>query len=116
MILAYFTPYLGYFYGPVFRGHYRTGLKGIARGFCPYCNHEDDQSNFMTKAQVEYLQSIALKTFVEPLLKDFGRSLEQSTRGGFIQIKVKTSGGVFRVKYYQERDLETCVIFDSFFL
>jgi len=55
---------------------------------------------------------------VEPGLRKLERSfkeLERATRGGFIQIKVKTkrSPMIFPLKYYQEKEVETYVTCDN---
>jgi len=83
---------------------------------CPYCEHLADSSEFATPEQLEYAKSIAVKKMVEPILRDFERSLrdlERFTRGSFIQVKVHTSGTYFPVQYYTERALETTVVCDS---
>ena len=83
---------------------------------CPYCEHRDSHSRFFTKDQQKYVESIVNRDVVQPLFRKLEQSvrrLEQSTRGSFLQIKVKTSGLDFSLKHYQERDLETHVACDS---
>ncbi|MDD4353584.1 MAG: hypothetical protein PHN56_03945 [Candidatus Nanoarchaeia archaeon] len=98
-----------------FKIKFGTGLP-IHQYTCPYCNYTGDNDEFFTEAQIEYGKSVAIKKVVGPILDSFHRSfkkLETSTKGGFIQIKVRTSGNVFKIKYYQEKILETNVICDS---
>lgn len=92
-----------------------TGLP-IDYHICPYCNYKGSNNEFFTKEQLEYAKSIAVKKVIDPLLDQFGSSLkklETSTRGGFIQIKVSSSGSPLRIKYYQEKSLETDVTCDN---
>lgn len=99
-----------------FKIKFGTGLKGELPCHCPYCGHAADHLSFMTKAQNDYLESIAMKEVLGPILDELDKSfkqLEQSTRNSFIQIKVKTSGDPVRIQYYRERELETHVICDS---
>lgn len=92
-----------------------TGLS-IKYHICPYCDYKGGNNEFFTEEQIEYAKSIAIKKAVEPIFDNFHKSLkklETSTRGGFIQIKVRTSGNIFKIKHYQEKILETNVICDS---
>ena len=92
-----------------------TGLP-IQHCYCPYCDYEGDSNTFWTPDQLEYAHSvgkkIAYNKFVEPLLNDLTKSfkkLENSTRGGFLQIKVtqKRDKPFFSIKSYSELELET---------
>lgn len=97
-----------------FKVKFGTGLP-TSHCICPYCREEADHSQFFTEAQIEYARSFAVREVLGPELRKLERSfkeLERSTRGGFIQFKVKTSGFNFPLKYYQERELETHVICD----
>lgn len=98
-----------------------TGLP-TSRCHCPYCGYTGDHNEFFTKDQIEYAKSIALREVVErviePELKKLEHSfkeLERATRGGFIQIKVKTQRSPMRfpLKYYQEKEVETYVTCDN---
>jgi len=83
---------------------------------CPYCGYKGDHREFFTRDQIEYAKSVALKEFLGPELRKLERSfkqLERSTRGGFIEIKVTMRRRPFRLKFYQERELETHVVCDS---
>ena len=98
-----------------FKVKFGTGLPTTVC-ICPYCGEKQDHDQFFTKAQIEYAESIAVKEVLGPELKKLEKSfkdLERSTRGGFIQIKVKSSGLNFPIKYYQEKELETQIICDS---
>lgn len=92
-----------------------TGLP-TTECICPYCEHKDSSNEFLTKEQKEYVKSYIGREVLGPELRKIAqslRNLERSTRGGFLQIKVTTSGLNFPLKYYSERDLETHVICDS---
>jgi len=93
-----------------------TGLLNIETCTCPYCEHTDDSGEFITEAQMEYAQSIAVREVLGPSLAQLERSfkqLERSTRHSLFSIKVSTSGFNLPVKYYTEEDLETVVECDS---
>ena len=98
-----------------------TGLP-ISICHCPYCGYIGDHDGFFTKDQIEYAKSIALREamgrVIEPGLRKLERSfkeLERATRGGFIQIKVKTQRYPvkFPLKYYQEKEVQTYVTCDN---
>lgn len=92
-----------------------TGLS-IQYNICPYCYYKCSNNKFFTKEQIEYAKSVAIKKVVGPVFDNFHRSLkklETSTRGGFIQIKVRTTGNLFKIQHYQEKILETNVTCDS---
>lgn len=92
-----------------------TGLS-IHYHICPYCGHQGQNDKFFTEDQIEYVKSVAIREVVGPVFDDLNRSLrdlEQSTSGGLIQIKVETSGDLFKIKHYQEKILETNVCCDS---
>lgn len=92
-----------------------TGLL-ISYHICPYCNYKGNSNEFFTMEQIEYAKSIAIKKEIDPLIDQFHKSLkklETSSRKGFIQIKVSSSGSSLKIKYYQERTLETDVICDN---
>jgi len=83
---------------------------------CPYCECKDLHNRFFTQDQIEYMKSYAAREVMGPAFTELERTmrrLEQSTKGGFIQIKVSTSGMDFPLRYYKERDLETPVMCDS---
>jgi len=104
-----------------FKVKFGTGLP-TSICHCPYCGYTGDHNEFFTKDQIEYVKSIALKEImeqvVEPQFRKLERSfkyLERATKGGFIQIKVKTkrSPMIFPLKYYQEKEVETYVTCDN---
>lgn len=98
-----------------FKVKFGTGLP-INYCTCPYCDQKANHDEFFTRAQIEYAKSVGIKQLVDPLLKDFGSSLkklERSTRGSFIQIKIKLKHTPFRIAHYQEQILETEVTCDN---
>lgn len=98
-----------------FKVKFGTGMP-ISHCICPYCGEKSDHNQFFTQDQIQYIQSVAVREGLGPELKKLERSfkeLERSTRGGFIQFKVKTSGFNFPLKYYQENELETHITCDN---
>jgi len=97
-----------------FKVKFGTGLP-TSECICPYCGEKSEHSQFFTQAQIKYAQSVAAREVLGPEIRKLERSfkeLERSTRGGFIQFKVRTTGFNFPLKYYQEKDLETHVMCD----
>ena len=92
-----------------------TGLADISTCTCPYCEHTDDSGNFLTTAQQEYLESIAIREVLGPALQNLEstfKNLERSTRHSLISFKVQTHGLDLPIKYYSEAELETIVTCD----
>ena len=98
-----------------FKVKFGTGLP-TSECTCPYCGEKENHDQFFTQAQIEYAESVAVREVLGPEMRKLERSfkdLERSTRGGFIQIKVRTSGFSFPLKYYREKELETHVTCDN---
>lgn len=96
-----------------FKVKFGTGLP-TSQHICPYCGYKDEADKFFTQDQVKYLESIIAKSFVEPLIKDFSKSLKRlETKNSFIQIKIKTTPHRFTIKHYQEKILQTDIICDN---
>lgn len=92
-----------------------TGLP-VTSCNCPYCGQKGDHQEFHTEEQIEYAKSVVIKELVEPELRKLEQSfkdLEQSTRGGLIQIKTHIDTQPFHLHHYQEREVETHIICDS---
>jgi hypothetical protein len=73
----------------------REGAEDVAQPedagyFCPYCGVQAPSESWLTEAQVALAQNIVAREAVAPLLRDFGRSLEDMGRqsGGFITASV----------------------------
>ncbi len=93
-----------------------TGIANIGTTACPYCDYQGDPTDFTTQEQVEYATSVMAKKVVEPLLRDFQRSLkrlERSSRNSMIRFKIKSSSISLPIKYYSEPELETLVHCDN---
>ena len=91
-----------------------TGLS-TSDMICPYCERRADLSEFTTKEQLEYAQSIAIKQIAEPLLGKFKRNVESLNRGsnGLFALNFSVAIPRFNVKDYREEEVETEVICDS---
>ena len=88
-----------------------TGLPTDECG-CPYCGARGGSLDFATESQIAYAKGVAVKQVVEPLLRDFKRSIEglnRSSRGSLIDIKFSVNLPSFRVHSYSESDVETPV-------
>lgn len=89
-----------------------TGLPDINTTACPYCEYQGDPGEFTTQEQIDYAISVMAKEVVEPVLRDFQRSLkriERRSQNSLIKIKVRTSSMTIPIKYYSEPVLETSV-------
>ena len=79
---------------------------------CPYCGIKADSQDFSTKEQIEYAKSVVLRKVQKALMTDlrnWGKSLERSTKGGFIQIKTEYKSTPMPIRYYEEKELETTI-------
>lgn len=87
-----------------------TGLKGISDCYCPYCGHHGNHNTFFTKDQLEYVNSMAIRTIGDALTKDFKEmEFETKPRGPFgIGFSLKFEPGPLHpIHYYREKELET---------
>lgn len=92
-----------------------TGLD-IEYCICPYCEYKADSEEFVTKDQLDYATSIALRKFSDEIFRMVKKTfapLERDTRNSFIQIKVHSKKSYIPIQYYKEKDLETDVVCDN---
>ncbi len=94
-----------------------TGLKGKDLPcHCPYCGHASSHGRFLTRDQIEYAKSVALRQVSDALQRDLKRlEFEHKPRGPFgigISLKVQP-GAPVPIRYYREKSLETDVTCDS---
>jgi hypothetical protein len=94
-----------------------TGLTGPDLPcVCPYCGHKGPHDSFWTKAQIEYLHSVALRRFSDAIHKDLKQlEFDHKPRGAFgigLSLKVK-SGAPVPIRHYVEKELETYVACDQ---
>ncbi len=93
-----------------------TGIPDIESTACPYCEYQGEPQEFTTQNQIDYAISVMAKEVVEPVLKDFQRSLkslERRSRKSIIQLKVSSSSVSLPIKYFSEPELETLVECDN---
>jgi hypothetical protein len=80
---------------------------------CPYCEHPDPASEFATREQIKYVESVGLNEYtrrvLDPMLRDWGRELERSTRNPLFQLHIRYDSHPIPLSYYLERQLETDV-------
>lgn len=77
---------------------------------CPYCGTKADAQDFSTHEQVEYAKSLVMREIQKAIgadLQKWGKNLERSTRGGFIQFKTEYKATPMPIYYYEEKKLET---------
>ena len=88
-----------------------TGLKGEdLQMTCPYCGITVSAQDFSTQEQIEYAKSLAFREIQKALgadLRNWGKSLERTTKGGFLQIKTEYKSTPMPIQYYEEKELET---------
>ena len=89
-----------------------TGLPGDPPCHCPYCGHTNEHKSFFTKAQIEYVKSVAMQKISGAFLKDL-KTLEfdYKPKGPFgIGLSMKVEGRPSPIRYYREERLETEVV------
>lgn len=101
---------LGYF-----KVTFGTGIKGPAPCHCPYCGHSGDHSTFFTKAQLDYIDSVALRKVDEVISKELkSLEFEHKPEGLFgigISLTFKESPPP-PIRHYREKKLETEIVCD----
>lgn len=100
-----------------FKIEFGTGLSGTDLPcHCPYCGHTAGQSDFWTKAQIEYAKSVALRKIGSALNKDLKKlEFDHKPKGDFgigISMKFKP-GRPIPIRHYREQQLETEIICDN---
>lgn len=89
-----------------------TGLEGTTACVCPYCGHSADQSDFLTKEQLAYAESIVMQKVmgaVDRDLKDMAHSFNRKFSGGLFSMKLDVKSSPSPISYYAEEKLETHV-------
>jgi len=79
---------------------------------CPYCGIKADAQDFNTQEQIEYAKSIVMREVQKALgvdMQEWGKELERSTKGGFLQIKTEYKSTPMPIHYYEEKELETTI-------
>jgi len=101
--------------GQYFKLKLGTGLPTTMTS-CPYCGWNGESSDFTTQDQLEYAKSVAIKQTLDPMLRDFKRSVEglnKPIRNSLIQLKFSVTTPTFRLHHYMEKDVETQITCDS---
>ena len=83
---------------------------------CPYCSTEGGKLDFLTADQLKYLETSAAKQLIEPILRDFAKTingLNRRQRGDLVQPSFSVKHRGVRLHRYQERQLETRIDCDS---
>ena len=97
-----------------FKIEFGTGLKGEGLPcHCPYCGHTAGHESFLTKEQIEYFKSVALKSLTDAFYNDLKKlEFDHRPTGGLgigLSMKV-TRRGPTPIHYYREKELETEVV------
>ena len=91
-----------------------TGLPGTTHCYCPYCGWKSDHSNFHTRSQIEYAQSVVVNSFTSDILKSFKKIERKSKRQaqrnrGFLNLTFEVKGRPEPIRYPRDFNLETYV-------
>ena len=97
-----------------FKIEFGTGLEGDGLPcHCPYCGHVAGHDQFWTKAQIEYLKSVAMRKIADVVHSDLKKlEFDHKPKGPFgigVSMKV-TRGRQPPIRYYREPQLETEVL------
>lgn len=90
-----------------------TGLSGDDLPcHCPYCGHVAGHDHFWTKEQIEYAQSIALRSVADALHRGLKKmQFDHQPRGAFgIGISMRVTSRAVPIHHYREKQLETEVV------
>lgn len=101
-----------------FKIKFGTGIKepGYERCFCPYCGYTGKQGEFFTKAQVNYIKSIAMRhaqDMIEKEIRNWDRQLRSSTRKSFIKLSVDYRKSHLPLAHYAEKEVETKLVCEN---
>jgi hypothetical protein len=96
-----------------FKIKFGTGLPDATACHCPYCNHVGPQTEFFTKQQIEYAQSVALNKISRELLSKMKRMERRPDPRALISIGITVKGSPTRIAYYSEKQLEERLICSS---
>lgn len=89
-----------------FKIKFGIGLSGDLDSHCPYCNHTGPQTEFWTKPQIEYAQSVVLNRLSGQLLAQLKKLERKPDPRAMISIGLTVKGCPTPVAYYREEDLE----------
>ena len=97
-----------------FKIEFGTGLEGDGLPcHCPYCGHVAGHDEFWTKAQLEYLESVAIRKISDAVRRDLKKLESDHKPKGLLGIGVSmkvTGGRLPPIRYYREPQLETEVV------
>jgi hypothetical protein len=83
-----------------------TGVPGLTICHCPYCNHIGPHTEFWTKQQISYAQSVAINRISSELLSSLKTLERQPSPSAFLSIGIKVKGNPTPIAYYSEKQLE----------
>ena len=89
-----------------FKIKFGTGLPGSPPCHCPYCNHTGPQTEFWTKQQIEYAQSVAMHQLSGQFLKELKKLERRPDPRAMISIGMTVKGSPTPIAYYREEELE----------
>lgn len=75
-----------------FKIKFGTGLPGSPPCHCPYCNHTGPQTEFWTKQQIEYAQSVAMHQLSGQFLKELKKLERRPDPRAMISIGMTVKG------------------------
>ena len=91
-----------------------TGLPDTSHCYCPYCGWKQDHSDFHTRAQTDYAESVVLNAITSDLLnslKEIERKSKRQARmnRGFLNMTFEVKGTPEPIRYPRDLNLETYV-------
>jgi hypothetical protein len=89
-----------------FKVKFGTGLPGSPPCHCPYCNHIGPPTEFWTKQQIEYAQSLVLNKVSADLLAQMKKMERRPDPHAFLSIGITVKGSPTPIAYYSEKELE----------
>lgn len=89
-----------------FKIKFGTGLPNAVDCHCPYCNHVGPQTEFWTKQQIEYAQSVAMNKISSQLLSQMKRMERRPDPSAVLSIGITVKGSPTPITYYSEKQLE----------
>lgn len=89
-----------------FKIKFGTGIQEPVPCQCPYCVHTAPQEEFCTKAQMDYIESVALNKVSKTLLRDLKKIERRPDPRAFISFGIQVKGRPIPIKYYREKELE----------
>jgi hypothetical protein len=95
-----------------------TGIKDPSydKCYCPYCSYIGKQSEFFTKEQVKFIESVFsrhVENILEKEFKKLKRKTHSSPKGSFVRLILEYKSSHHPIAYYAEKELETILVCEN---